>query len=283
MSATISRPTTGHKSATPFGVVAVLAGAIALGAAGFAFAQSIKPVPATAVPAYVQSAMIAHRAAERASLETVRDPRLVVAAGELKDRQLDAVRFADTRLMVNASELKDRIAAEPAPVNPGMIIAGNQLLQNEALFAARYNSATSIPATQPLSLVASEALIADRYASLADNEALFAARYNSATSVAGPSLAEAEALFAARYNSAPSITTQPLSLIETESLIANRYGANTITGTGTGPQTAAQKGLVGKDRWSVLAASKYAQEQMSRTIVQEQPLRAHPARHPVAN
>ena len=222
MSATISRPTTGHKSATPFGVVAVLAGAIALGAAGFAFAQSIKPVPATAVPAYVQSAMIAHRAAERASLETVRDPRLVVAAGELKDRQLDAVRFADTRLMVNASELKDRIAAEPAPVNPGMIIAGNQLLQNEALFAARYNSA-------------------------------------------------------------PSITTQPLSLIETESLIANRYGANTITGTGTGPQTAAQKGLVGKDRWSVLAASKYAQEQMSRTIVQEQPLRAHPARHPVAN
>lgn len=165
MSATISQPTTGHKSAAPFAAVAILAGAVALGAVALAVGQGIKATPAAGTPVDVQAALIEHRAAERASLETARDPRLVVAGSELQDRLDGAFIATDPRLLVNAAELRDRLSGS--------------------------------------------------------------------------------------------------------------------TGTGTGPQTSAQKGLVGPDRWSVMAGDKAAQQQMSRIAVPA-PRVFGPARHPNA-
>jgi len=296
MSATISRPTTGRKSAAPFGAVAILAGVVAIGAIAIAYGQTIKAVPVAGTPIEVQTALIQHRADERASLEATRDPRLVVAGSELQDR-FPAYVAADPRLLVNQAELADRIGAAAAPVNPGVIMAQNATptfpgkVADDRVFGS---GALAVGTAHD------EALAAIRFQnlSLVEQEALLASRYSSAPSTGTSlSLADEEALYAARYNSAPSyVATQPLSLVESEALLADRYGTsfNVVafldaekaaadrfahvtadTGTGTGPQTAAQKGL-GPDRWQIMAQDKFAQQQ-SRV-----PHVIGPARHPVA-
>jgi hypothetical protein len=334
MSATISQPTTGRKSsAAPFGAVAILAGVVAIGAIAIAYGPAIKATPVAGVPVEVQTALIQHRADERASLGTVRDPRLVVAGSELQDR-FPAYVATDPRLLVNQAEIADRIAAAAIPVNPGVIMSQNLVpptysgnvrdgsaastptyhpfdpmymaqsvngagatfvgkavddrvlgvnplaiivAQNEAMLAARYNSAPSWAG-------------ADQALSLAEQEALLASRYSSASSTGatqGLSLAEAEALYAARYNSLTSLEASPafsvVAFLDAEKAAADRFAhRNAISGTGTGPQTAQQKGLVGPDRWEIMAQDKFAQQQLSRIAVPA-PHVGGPARHPVAH
>lgn len=85
MSAT-TQPMTGQANQTaPFGALAVLVGALALGAVGIALGQGYKAAPA-AVPADVQAALYAQRMGEKASLFSAEDPILIQHRGELNDR-----------------------------------------------------------------------------------------------------------------------------------------------------------------------------------------------------
>jgi hypothetical protein len=85
MSAT-TQPMTGHANQTaPFGALAVLVGALALGAVGIALGQGYKAAPA-AVPADVQAALYAQRMGEKVSLFGAEDPILIQHRGELTDR-----------------------------------------------------------------------------------------------------------------------------------------------------------------------------------------------------
>ncbi len=107
-----SQPLVGqNRSATPFGVVALIAGVIALAAVGVALGQGIHAAPAAgAVPADVQAALIAQRAGEKAPLFSVRDPRLVQHQGELGDRGATYVTPNGTFIQ-HQGELKDRFGA----------------------------------------------------------------------------------------------------------------------------------------------------------------------------
>ena len=284
MSATISRPVAGqHKSAAPFGAVAVLAAVVAFGAIGIAVSQNVR----TAAPAGpdIQAAkdypdQIAARlgtpptvtdypdqvAARLGTASTVTDYPDQIAArlGESPSLSMIMTESLLADRYGNASYL-DRIATE------GLLadrygVAGVSLADKEALFAARYNSNPSIAG---VSLADKEALFAARYnsnpsiagVSLADKEALFAARYNSNPSIAGVSLADKEALFAARYNSNPSIAGVSVSNLNPGEIVLRNLGQDGgLTGLSAGPQTGHQKGL---------DAPKVAH--------------AGPAKHPVAN
>ncbi len=80
MSAT-TQPMTGQANQTaPFGALAVLVGALALGAVGIALGQGYKAAPA-AVPADVQAALYAQRMGEKASLFSAEDPILIQHRG----------------------------------------------------------------------------------------------------------------------------------------------------------------------------------------------------------
>lgn len=91
MSATTAQPITGHANqSAPLGAVAILVGALALGAVGLAIGQGYKSAPAAGVvPADVQAALYAHRMGEKASLFSAEDPFLIQHRGELKDRGSD--------------------------------------------------------------------------------------------------------------------------------------------------------------------------------------------------
>ncbi len=107
MSATISRPLTGQsKSATPFGVLALIAAIIALVAIGASFAVGLKAAPtAGTVPADVQAALNAQRAEEKA-------PLFAMNQGILQDRfdENAAAVSIDDRILVHQAELADRNA-----------------------------------------------------------------------------------------------------------------------------------------------------------------------------
>ena len=128
MSAT-TQPLAGqHKSAAPFGAVALIAGVLALGAIGIALMQGSKATPvAGAVPADVQSALLVQRMGEKASLFPAGDARLIQHQGELADR-LGAYATSDPRLVQHLGELQDRAAAAVA----GSIIDQNGLIFGRA-------------------------------------------------------------------------------------------------------------------------------------------------------
>ena len=87
MSATTAQPMTGHANqSAPLGALAILVGALALGAVGIALGQGYKAAPAAAVPADVQAALYAQRMGEKASLFSAEDPILIQHRGELNDR-----------------------------------------------------------------------------------------------------------------------------------------------------------------------------------------------------
>jgi hypothetical protein len=264
MSATISQPTTGHKSAAPFGAVAILAGVVALGAIGIVYGQSIKATPVAGTPVDVQAALIEHRAAERASLGTARDPRLVVNSAELLDR---GIVIADPRLLVNQAELADRMAAQAMPANPGVIMAQNLVTPT---YSGKVRDDLSGAASKPYLPFAPTSETPTNIGKALDDLSMVDRASNLA-------LIQSEALLADRYG----VGSDSAWFLGTQKAAADRFGRPGITGTGTGPQTGAQKGLTGPDRWSIMAADKYAQQQLSRTVVQPKPVRAHPARHPV--
>lgn len=66
MSATTAQPITGHANqSAPLGAVAILVGALALGAVGLAIGQGYKSAPAAGVvPADVQAAILMHSRSE---------------------------------------------------------------------------------------------------------------------------------------------------------------------------------------------------------------------------
>jgi hypothetical protein len=238
MSATISQPTTGRKSsAAPFGAVAILAGVVAIGAIAIAYGPAIKATPVAGVPVDVQTALIQHRADERASLETARDPRLVFAGSELQDR-FPADVATDSRLLVNQAELADRIAAAAIPLNPGVIMAQNL-----------------VPPT-------------------------YSGNVRDGSVVVGPTYHPFDPMYMA--GSVTGTAFDVTAFLDAEKAAADRFARRAITGTGTGPQTAQQKGLVGPDRWETMAKDKFAQQQLSRIAVPT-PHVGGPARHPVAD
>jgi hypothetical protein len=177
MSAATSKPLAGqHKSAAPFGAVAILAGVVALGAIGIAYGQSVR----TAAPA-------------GPDIQTIKDQDQSVTFGRL------------------TVDYPDQI---PARVGT----AGSKVSDYPDQIPARVGTAGSKVSDYPDQLPA-------------------------------------------------------------------RLGAfgSEITGTGTGPQTAAQRGLVSPDRWTILQQDQFRQYLMSRNAAPVQPLHAHPARHPMAN
>ena len=247
MSATISRPVAGqHKSAAPFGAVALLAGVVALGAIGIALSQGVK----TAVPAGpdIQAVKDQDQSAQLARPTVVDYPDQIAAR----------LGTAST-----VTDYPDQVAARLGNTSGslGEAVAGASRASAEAMFAARYNSNPSYAATQPLSPVGGSLAEAVAGASRASAEAMFAARYNSNPSIAGVSLAEKEALFAARYNSNPSIAGGTVSNLNPGEIVLRNLGQDGgLTGLSAGPQTGHQKGL---------DAPKVAH--------------AGPAKHPVAN
>jgi uncharacterized protein HemX len=87
MSATTTQPMTGHANqAAPLGALAILVGALALGAVGVALGQGYKAASAAAVPADVQAALYAQRMGEKAPLFSAEDSLLIQRRGEFNDR-----------------------------------------------------------------------------------------------------------------------------------------------------------------------------------------------------
>ncbi len=218
MSATISQPIAGqHKSAAPFGAVALLAGVVALGAIGIAVSQGVK----TAAPR--------------------RPPTSRPADQDYPDQIAARLGTAST-----VTDYPDQIAARLGNTSGSLAqaVAGASRASAEAMFAARYNSNPSYAATQPLATVGGSLAEAVAGASRASAEAMFAARYNSNPSIAGVSLADKEALFAARYNSNPSIAGGTVSNLNPGEIVLRNLGQDGgLTGLSAGPQTGHQKGL----------------------------------------
>jgi hypothetical protein len=210
---TTSQPIAGqHKSATPFGAVALLAGVVALGAIGIAYAQGVH----TAAPA------VADRWAAKEQDQF---------QGVAVSKAVDYPDQIPARLGIAGSKAVDYPDQIPARVGT----AGSKSVDYPDQIASRLATSPS------LSMIMTESLLADRYG-------------NAST----------------------------LDRVATEGLLADRYGESAITGTGTGPQTGLQKGLVSPDRWSILAQNEFAQHQLSRNILPERPMHATPARRPVA-
>lgn len=84
---TTAQPMTGHANqSAPLGALAILVGALALGAVGVALGQGYKAAPAAAVPADVQAALYAQRMGEKAPLFSAEDSLLIQRRGEFNDK-----------------------------------------------------------------------------------------------------------------------------------------------------------------------------------------------------
>ena len=87
MSANTAQPITGHANqSAPLGALAILVGALALGAVGIAIGQGYKAAPAGVVPADVQAALHAQRMGEKESLFSAEDSLLIQRRGEFNDK-----------------------------------------------------------------------------------------------------------------------------------------------------------------------------------------------------
>lgn len=95
MSATTAQPMTGHATkSAPLGVIAILVGALALGAVGIAIGQGYKSAPAAGfTPAQVEAALYTQRMGEKAPLFTPEESLLIKLRGDATDVPAGATSF----------------------------------------------------------------------------------------------------------------------------------------------------------------------------------------------
>jgi hypothetical protein len=87
MSASTTQPMTGHANqSAPLGAIAILVGALALGAVGLALGQGYKSAPAGVVPDDVQAALYAQRMGEKEPLWSAEDSLYITKRGEYNDK-----------------------------------------------------------------------------------------------------------------------------------------------------------------------------------------------------
>jgi len=140
MSATRTQPAIGHTTqSAPFGVVALIAGLLALGALGIAMGQSASVTPAAGVvPADVQAALYAHRMGEKTPLNiSVTDPRLIVNKAELDDR-FPMGTYPSSSLGPKTGAQKG-LAPKIAPANQWTVLATNEQGQSQLQYAGTVN------------------------------------------------------------------------------------------------------------------------------------------------
>jgi len=240
--ATTSQPLVGQsKSAAPFGAVALIAGALTLGAIGIALGQGIKATPAAeAVPADVQAALLTQRMGEKAQLFTARDPRLVVGTTEVQDR-VAAAAATDPRLIQHQGELRDkRIAAAFAAGH-----AGPKTAAQKGLLTPR--SATPFPGKTIDDAVSAAS---NRWEILASNP--YAQRMLSHGAVSGAYITSDGRIVDGHdvVTSAPSTPFVPDSRVFPGKVTDDAAGAVL-------------------DRWSILAANPYAARMFDRSASSE--------------
>jgi len=263
MSATISQPIAGqsNKSAAPFGAVALIAGALALGAVGIALGQGMKAAPAAgAAPADVQAALVAQRMGEKAPLFPARDGRLVQHQGELSDA-LGAAGTTDGLMIQHQGELRDRAAAAAAAAASGS--------SNVTSDGRVFQVPSAIPVT-PTSTVTSDGRILKLQAEAAHR---FVSRSTFRISGAGPKTGAQKGLAPTTVNPYPGKS------VDDAAVISDPYAGKAIDDAVTAATSAASldewaareashygySSPVAADRWSVLATNPYAQGLLSQT------------------
>ncbi len=106
MSATSTQPTTGHANQTaPLGALAILVGAIALGAVGIALGTSYKPAPDAGVRTDPQAALYAQRMGEKAPLFSVEEVLHAQRMGE----KAPLFSAQDSLLIQRLGEYRDKV------------------------------------------------------------------------------------------------------------------------------------------------------------------------------
>ncbi len=255
MSATISQPAAGQstKSAAPFGAVALVAGALALGAIGIAFGQGIKAAPAAgAVPADVQHALLVQRMGEKAPLFPARDDRLIQHQGELADAAAAAA-TTDGILIQHQGELRDRMAAAAVAAR------GSDMTSDGRIIDSR-------DATAPVTTwVAPNGRVLQLHRNQITPSGTFP------ISGAGPKTAAQKGLVpfapATTYSGKvfdPSMPLETLTrpfpgkAVDDAVVISDPYAGKTADDVALAAGTA--------DRWTVLAANPYSQGLLSRTV-----------------
>jgi hypothetical protein len=129
MSASTTQPITGHANqSAPLGALAILVGALALGAVGIALGQGYKAAPAAVVPADVQAALYAQRMGEKEPLFVVKAaPADVQAAlyaqrmGEKEPLFVVKAAPADIQAALHAHRMGEKAPLFSAPGFPSAI------------------------------------------------------------------------------------------------------------------------------------------------------------------